>query len=181
MPLLSRGREIADPWRRLDAEASLPSGGDVILPLARLEPDGAALLAAGRRLGVSVAGAVGLDALLPWLDRLSLIAIDFPSFSDGRGFSLARQLRVVGFTGELRAVGQLIADQFGFALACGFDTVELDPALAARQPIGDWLAAAASISLAYQRGYAGPRNVLEARRAARSARTARVTQAEPAK
>ena len=181
MPLLDRTGEIADHWTHLDIEAPLATDRDVILPLARLDAGGAAVLAAGRRLGVAVGGDTALAALVPWLNRLGLIVVAFPSFTDGRGFSLARQLRVRGFKGELRATGALIADQFGSALASGFDTVELDAALAARQPAADWLAAVRSIGVSYQRDYAGPRNILEARRAARSARRSGVTQTEPAK
>jgi uncharacterized protein (DUF934 family) len=182
MPLLSRKGEIADAWIRLDGGTALPVERDVILPLARLDADGAAVLAAGRRLGVLVPGDAALGALASWLDRLSLTAIGFPSFADGRGFSLARQLRIRGFRGEIRACGTLIADQFAFALGCGFDTIEIDPPLAARQPIADWLAAVQTISLSYQRDYIGPRNILEARRAARAAvQRTRAAQAEPAK
>lgn len=181
MPLLSRAGEIIDAWLSLDTDAVPTGERDVILPLARLDVDGTAVLAGGRRLGVAVGGDTALGTLVPWFDRLSLIALHFPSFTDGRGFSLARQLRLRGFKGELRASGYLIADQFGFALAAGFDTVEIDAALVQRQPIADWLAAAATISLSYQRDYAGPRNILEARRAARGARQSAVAQTEPAK
>ncbi|MSO74248.1 MAG: DUF934 domain-containing protein [Alphaproteobacteria bacterium] len=180
MPLLNRTGAIADSWQRLD-EAAPATGREAFLPLTRLDQEGGAVLAAGGKLGVAISGDTELNVLKPWLGRLSLIAISFPSFTDGRGFSLARQLRLRGFKGELRASGYLIADQFGFALAAGFDTVEIDDALAARQPIADWLAAAESISLSYQRDYAGPRNILEARRAARTTPQSRVTQTEPAK
>ncbi len=180
MPLLDRTGAIADPWVRLDETAPL-AGRQVILPLTRLEQDGAAVLTSGAKLGVAVGGDTGFELLRPWLNRLSLIAINFPNFTDGRGFSLARQLRVRGFKGELRAHGYLIADQLGFALATGFDTVEIDDDLAARQPVAEWLAAAKTISLSYQRDYTGPRNILEARRAARAQQNIRVAQTEPAK
>ncbi len=77
-----------------------------------------------------------------YLDRLPdtrLIRIAFPSYADGRGFSLARRLRNVGYKGHLRAAGYVISDQFRYALACGFDDVEITEALAARQPEADWL------------------------------------------
>lgn len=72
----------------------------------------------------------------------SLIAIDFPSFSDGRGFSLARRLRELGYTGKLRAEGRLIADQYAMARRVGFDEVAVAPDIAARQPQEQWLARA---------------------------------------
>lgn len=71
-----------------------------------------------------------------------LLAIDFPSFSDGRGFSLARRLREMGFKGRLRASGRLIADQYAMARRVGFDEVEVAPDIAARQPAEQWIARA---------------------------------------
>ena len=70
------------------------------------------------------------------------IRVDFPSFSDGRGFTLARLLRVAGFTGRLRARGHVIADQYAMARRSGFDEVEISTELATRQPVEQWLARA---------------------------------------
>jgi len=75
-------------------------------------------------------------------DRLGLIdmiRVDFPSFADGRGFTVAAQLRRMGFQGRLRARGHVIADQYAMARRSGFDEVEIDEALAARQPQEQWL------------------------------------------
>lgn len=77
-------------------------------------------------------------ALRPWLDGLRLIRIGFPSFSDGRAFTLARRLRMMGFAGELRAIGPVIADQYAMARRVGFDSVEIPDDLAARQPEDQW-------------------------------------------
>lgn len=82
-----------------------------------------------------------LSALPDHLHR-DLIAIDFPSFSDGRGFSLARRLRELGYKGRLRAAGRLIADQYAMARRVGFDEVEVAPDIAARQPAEQWKARA---------------------------------------
>jgi len=73
------------------------------------------------------------------LPKLSLIRIDFPSFSDGRGFSIARQLRLMGYTGRLRARGHVISDQYAMARRAGFDEIEISEQLAERQPEEDWL------------------------------------------
>lgn len=70
------------------------------------------------------------------------ICIDFPSFADGRGFTLARRLRQMGFAGHLRARGHVLADQYVMARRSGFDDVEIDAALATRQPEDQWLARA---------------------------------------
>ncbi|MBP0482993.1 DUF934 domain-containing protein [Sagittula salina] len=70
------------------------------------------------------------------------IRVAFPSSADGRGFTLARILRLKGFTGTLRAAGHVLADQYAMARRAGFDEVEIDDALAARQPEPQWLARA---------------------------------------
>ena len=61
-------------------------------------------------------------ALIPFLDRLALIEIAFPTFRDGRGYSSARVLREAGYTGELRAEGDVLVDQIAFMRRCGFDS-----------------------------------------------------------
>ncbi|VAV90825.1 Oxidoreductase probably involved in sulfite reduction [hydrothermal vent metagenome] len=73
------------------------------------------------------------------MPALRLIRIDFPSFADGRGFTIARQLRLMGYTGRLRARGHVIADQYAMARRAGFDEVEISEDLAARQPEDQWL------------------------------------------
>ena len=78
------------------------------------------------------------------------IAIAFPAFTDGRGFSVAAALRNAGYTGRLRASGELIPEQFPFALDCGFDEVEISEERLARQPVAQWLAALDAIDVAYQ-------------------------------
>lgn len=70
--------------------------------------------------------------LIPHLERIRLVEVNFPVFGDGRGYSSARILREAGYTGELRAVGEVLVDQIAFMRRCGFDAfapdVPLDPA-----------------------------------------------------
>ena len=70
--------------------------------------------------------------LLPFLDRLQLVEVNFPTFGDGRGYSAARILREAGYQGELRAVGEVLVDQIAYMRRCGFDAFApeqpLDPA-----------------------------------------------------
>ncbi len=73
------------------------------------------------------------------LEGVRFIRVAFPSATDGRGFSIARQLRLMGYRGRLRAAGHVIADQYAMARRSGFDEVEISDALAARQPEPDWL------------------------------------------
>lgn len=79
------------------------------------------------------------EALRFLLDRVDLIRIDFPSFADGRGFTIARRLRLMNYQGRLRAKGHVIADQYAMARRSGFDEVEIDAELAARQPEAQWM------------------------------------------
>ena len=72
------------------------------------------------------------------LTSLEFIRVDFPSFADGRGFTIARQLRLMGFNGRLRAKGHVIADQYAMARRSGFDEVEISDDLAERQPEDQW-------------------------------------------
>ena len=86
-------------------------------------------------LGQSNATAVRLEsdedarALLPHLDRLALIEIAFPAFRDGRGYSAGRVLREAGYTGELRAAGDVLVDQLPLMRRCGFDAFVPDKPL----------------------------------------------------
>ena len=93
-------------------------------------------------LAVDIPSDTDPAALLGRLDTIDLIRIDFPSFADGRGFTIARSLRRMGFAGRLRARGHVIADQYAMARRSGFDEVEIDAALAERQPEDQWLARA---------------------------------------
>ena len=76
------------------------------------------------------------------LADIPMVRVDFPSFSDGRGFTIARQLRLMGFKGRLRARGHVIADQYAMARRSGFDEVEISDDLAKRQPEDQWLSRA---------------------------------------
>ena len=83
-------------------------------------------------------------------DGLEMIRIDFPSAADGRGFTIARNLRLRGFTGRLRAHGHVIADQYAMARRAGFDEVEVPDDIALRQPEDQWLFRANWVAHDYQ-------------------------------
>lgn len=169
MPLLDRSGLKAETFAR--AENLDDAAGDIIVPWANVQ----AVLDAGagnHRLGVDIPNNISIDEILPLADKLDLISVPFPSFADGRGFSLAKRLRDRGYRGVLRAQGKLISDQFAYALACGFDEVEPAEEVFARQPVEQWLAALTRITNVYQRGYDGAANILDQRRAARAAKAA---------
>lgn len=99
----------------------------------------AALEDARDGVGIDVPSSVDPAELAGRLPDVTMIRVDFPSSADGRGFSIARQLRLMGYSGRLRARGHLLADQYAMARRCGFDEVEIDADLAARQPEDQWL------------------------------------------
>ncbi|GHF17168.1 hypothetical protein GCM10017044_09420 [Kordiimonas sediminis] len=93
------------------------------------------------------------------IEKADLIAIDFPAFGDGRGFSLAVRLRKdFNFTGELRATGPVIPDQAQFLLRAGFDSVDTDDARAAA-----FQKAAGRFTAFYQTDYTGNTSVAHTR------------------
>jgi len=102
-----------------------------------------------------IANDADLDAIATALGRVETILIDFPAYTDGRGFSLAKQLRTkYGYEGLLVADGPLIPDQYAFALQCGFSAIHIDDETLKRHTIEDWHAALDDFDLTYQRGYA---------------------------
>ena len=101
-------------------------------------------------IGVDLASDADPVDLSEHLAEIDLIRVDFPSFADGRGFTIARRLRDLGYRGRLRARGQVIADQYAMARRAGFDEVEIDAELAERQTENQWLRRAAWQAHDYQ-------------------------------
>jgi uncharacterized protein (DUF934 family) len=98
--------------------------------------------AANDVVALDVASDTDPDELIDRLGNAQMVRVDFPSSADGRGFTIARVLRLKGYTGRLRAKGHVLADQYAMARRSGFDEVEIDDALASRQPEDQWLARA---------------------------------------
>jgi uncharacterized protein (DUF934 family) len=125
MPRLIRNREIVDDRYALLREAptldALPDGQPVIVPLALWVARRAAVIARGE-VGVWLAPTDDPAALADDVHRLPVIAIEFPQFTDGRGYSHARLLRERHrYAGELRAIGDIQRDQLHYLEQCGFD------------------------------------------------------------
>ncbi|MBJ19298.1 MAG: DUF934 domain-containing protein [bacterium] len=135
MALLERcdaGAEvIEDRFTRVSDEAALPAAGGVIVSLSRFEAQRDVLLARGGELGVWLKSAESPKALTDVLDRLAVVACDFPAFSDGRAYSYARLLRERhGYKGEVRAIGDVLLEQIPYMVRSGFSTFEIeDPAM----------------------------------------------------
>lgn len=99
-------------------------------------------------LGLRIDVSQDVADIVPWFERLSLIVIPFETSADGRGFSQARQLRQLGYTGKIRAEGHVLVDQFRAALRVGIDEVAISDDQAARNPEAQWLAV--SLPQSYQ-------------------------------
>jgi len=111
-------------------------------------------VAANEGEDVSLSNDVDLEQVKAQLPKLKTILVNFPSYADGRGFSIARQLRkTYGFKGTIIADGPLIPDQYSMALQCGFDAVRLDGKTFSIQAESDWFNAMDAFAGAYQRGY----------------------------
>jgi uncharacterized protein (DUF934 family) len=126
MRLIKHGKIVEDRFARVLDDAPLPEGVPVIVPGARFLADAAELLARGAPVGVLWPNDRRVAELAPWLDRLAVIMLVFPTFKDGRAYSQARLLRErYGFRGELRAGGHILRDQFLFLVRAGFDALEV--------------------------------------------------------
>jgi len=126
MPLVKNGKVADDIFVHLADDAELPEAAAVLVSAARFLENPEDLLAKTAKLGVIWPNNRDLDDLLPFLDRLAMVALVFPTFRDGRAYSQARLLRErYGYEGELRAAGQVLRDQFVFMLRAGFDAFEV--------------------------------------------------------
>ncbi|MFQ3787401.1 DUF934 domain-containing protein [Halomonas sp. A29] len=142
-PFIRSGKPAEDRWALIrDEDAVLPDS-PAIVPLARWQA-----LEGSRELAPWLASDTELTPeLAEELAAAPLIAIDFPKFTDGRGYSLARLLRErYGFNGEIRAIGDVLIDQVFFLTRCGFDALSLRE----DQWLEDALQALNAFSRAYQ-------------------------------
>jgi uncharacterized protein (DUF934 family) len=128
--IIKKGQILADDWQVLrlaegdTAETVAIPALKVLLPLAVWQARQAEL--AGRAdVGVWLDSDEPAEALAADVAKLSVIGVNFPKFADGRGYSIATLLRIRhGYTGELRAIGEVLRDQFFFYTRCGFDALQ---------------------------------------------------------
>ena len=156
MALIRNRRLVDDTWRLLQPEDAIPVEGNVIVPLALWREQRSALHDRKGLTGVWMAPA---DDPSEIGDLPPLIAVHFPAFTDGRGYSTARLLRQrYGFTGELRAFGDILRDQLFELARCGFDSFVLrddqdaDDALRAFDDFSETYQAAADRGPLFDRG-----------------------------
>jgi uncharacterized protein (DUF934 family) len=130
-------------------EDAIPETGDVILSLARFEAEGDALLASNsRRVGVRVEPDQEVEVLAYDLPRIAVVALAFPKYRDGRAYTSARLLRErFKYEGQIRAVGDVLQEQAGFMVRCGFDAFEPNDGASPEA----WTKAASRFRHVYQR------------------------------
>lgn len=128
MAFVIKHRQIAaDTWQLLKPGPDgklppAPQAGDVIVPLAMWLEQREALLSRAGRLGIWLDSHEEPAAIAGDFDRFALVAVNFPQFGDGRGYSIARLLRERhGYRGELRAIGEVVRDHLFSMASCGFD------------------------------------------------------------
>ena len=155
MPLLKNGQIVEDPWSALpageeDAESPQPLPSidiDLVVTLEQWQEHREALAGRNGRLGLRLRSEQSPVEIAEELTQFDLIALEFPRFGDGRAYSYARLLRErYGFTGEVRAVGNVLRDQLFFMLRCGFDSFEVRD----EDSVAAWQEAVAEMSVWYQ-------------------------------
>lgn len=125
MRVIKDRKIVEDDWKLYPDTEALPAAGDAIVSLERWKAERDALFARDGRVGVVLASDETPDSI-PGLDSLPLVAIEFPKFADGRGYSSARLLRErLGYRGEIRAVGEVLRDQLFYMARCGIDSFAL--------------------------------------------------------
>lgn len=157
MKKIIKNREIVeDHWQRVSTDCTvedLPEG-DIIVPLALWQNHQTLLLQRAGKLGVCLAPDEEPAQIATDLDKLALIAFDFPNFADGRAYSSARELRShYNYPGEIRAVGDVLRDQIFMMERCGFNSF----ALRADRSLEQALCAFEDFSVSYQGDTQEPR------------------------
>lgn len=143
----SQASVAEDAFITLGEADPVPETGGVVLPLARLVVELEELGLDGRKIGALVTVDDDLDRLLPHLPRLAVVALRFDKYRDGRSYTTAVLLRSRhGFTGELRAVGDVLVEEATQMIRCGFDSFSVADESSAQQ----WMAKAQSHRHVYQ-------------------------------
>jgi uncharacterized protein (DUF934 family) len=123
--LIKSGAYAQDVYASVADDAALPDG-PVLVSLARFQKERDALLARNTPVGIRLQANENPEALGQDVNHFALIALEFPKFRDGRAFSWARMLRTrLGYTGEIRAVGDFLYDQVNYQKRVGFDAWEV--------------------------------------------------------
>ena len=127
MPIIKNGELITDKWISLDDDNPAPEKDAIIVSVSRWLKERDGLLSRQTPVGVRFRSGDTLEDIAADLSNLDILALEFPAFTDGRAYSTARTLRdKYSFKGEIRAVGNVLRDQWSFMSRCGFDAFEVD-------------------------------------------------------
>jgi uncharacterized protein (DUF934 family) len=160
MVLLKNGSVIKDTFIDVSNAELIPDSGAILIGLAQWQEYQKALAQRSDPLGIVLRSDEKPELIADDLQYFSVIALDFPAFGDGRAYSSARLLRDrYHYTGELRAVGDILLEQLHFMNRVGFDAFTINSTHA----VHDWEIAAADISVWYQPASDGRASVLELR------------------
>ena len=147
MAVIKNGVLSKDTFQNAAELGELPERGALLVSLEQWREHRERLLHRGERLGILLLSDQHPDEIVEDLHFFDLIALHFPIFRDGRPYSYARLLRErFKFTGELRAVGDVLLEQLHYMHRAGFNSFELD----SEQPLAEWQTAAAEFSVWYQ-------------------------------
>jgi uncharacterized protein (DUF934 family) len=159
MPLIKNGEFAEDTYANVADDAPMPPNGSIV-SLARFRKDREELLKRNAPLGVRLPSSESPEALGDDVHHLSVVALEFPRFRDGRGFSWARMLRTrLGFTGEIRATGPYLYDQIAFMRRVGIDAFEVPEGF----QLEDYRRAIGEMSFVYQPSVDGRKTIRELR------------------
>ena len=159
MKLIRNGAFVEDDFITVGDEDQRPDGA-VIVSLERWQAERETLRARNAPIGVRLQSGQEPGPIADDLDRIDLVALEFPVYRNGRAYSYARLLRERhGFKGEVRAVGNVLRDQFQFMIRCGFDALEVADNITPEI----WAENAGSFSLFYQPAADGQETVLSLR------------------
>lgn len=133
--LINQQSILEDIWQIVvDTESELPQGN--ILVEAGYWLENQTSLTGRSDIGIYLNGDADLESFKDQLNNFDVIAVNFPAFADGRGYSLARLLKErYNYQGEIRAIGDVLIDQLYFMKRCGFDTYLLKDGLEAEKAL----------------------------------------------
>ncbi len=147
MAILKHGALQPNDWLTVADGEALPEGKPAVVTLDRWLKERDTLIGRNAPIGLKLKSDQSPATVADDLDRFDLIVLEFPKFTDGRGYSQARILRQrLGYTGELRATGNVLRDQYLFMDRCGIDSIEI----ADEAKVGGYLDSLGEFSLWYQ-------------------------------
>ena len=165
MPLIRDTELVNDEYTDISAEGDIPSSGAIIVNLDQWQTHRDRLVERSDPVGLRLQSSEHPEVIAGDVGHLALIALEFPTFRDGRAYSYARLLRDrYGFNGELRAVGDVLLEQIHFMARVGFNAFEID----SDTPVTDFEIAQRDFSVWYQPSSDGRATAIQLRHSAKA-------------